>query len=110
MNPRLLQAGAIAFLLTYTAAAQENRTAPMYQVTVIERTVKAVNYMYQSGPTPIDFRGTVLAPEARGGAIVESKAGRTEIDARIERLDAPQRFGSGYLTYVLWAIPKIWAS
>jgi flagellar motor protein MotB len=77
---------------------------PIYQVTVTERTVKAINYQYRNGPTPIDFRGTVLLPEAKGDAVVESKAGRTEIDLHVDHLPAPTRFGREYLTYVLWAI------
>ena len=77
---------------------------PIYRVTVIERTVKAINYQYRSGPTMIDFRGTVLMPKAKGEAIVESKRGRTEIDAKLDNIDDPQRFGREYLTYVLWAI------
>ena len=82
----------------------DHPNVPIYRVTVVERTVKAVDYQYRSGPTPIDFRGTVLLPKAKGEAMVESKAGRTEIDARFEHVDAPARFGSEYLTYVLWAI------
>jgi flagellar motor protein MotB len=77
---------------------------PIYQVTVTERTVKAISYQYRNGPTPIDFRGTVLLPEAKGDALVESKAGRTEIDAHVDHLPAPTRFGHEYLTYVLWAV------
>jgi flagellar motor protein MotB len=77
---------------------------PLYQVTVIERTVKAVNYQYRNGPTQIDFRGTVLLPEAQGNATVESKAGRTEIGARFDHVPPPSRYGREYLTYVLWAI------
>ena len=71
---------------------------------MIQRTVKAVNYLYRSGPTPIDFRGTVLMPEGKGTAIVESHQGRTEIDARLEHFMPPQQYGREYLTYVLWAI------
>jgi len=82
----------------------QQRAVPIYQVTVVERTVKAVNYQYRSGPTRIDFQGTVLLPRAKGQATVESKAGRVEIDAKFGRLEAATRFGSEYLTYVLWAI------
>src|SRR5580704_10536948 len=81
-----------------------DREAPIYRVTVIERTVKAINYQYRSEPTMIDFRGTVLMPKAKGEAIVESKRGRTEIDAKLDNLEDPQRFGREYLTYVLWAV------
>ncbi|HLK65323.1 MAG TPA: OmpA family protein [Bryobacteraceae bacterium] len=96
-------------LLLATAAWCQNAPVnrppvPIYRVTVVERTVKAVDYRYRSGPTPIDFRGTVLLPKAKGDAMVESKAGRTEIDARFDHLEAPTRYGNEYLTYVLWAI------
>jgi outer membrane protein OmpA-like peptidoglycan-associated protein len=86
------------------AMGQENKDAPIYRVTVVERTMKAVNYAYRTGPTTIDFKGTVLLPKAKGQAIVESKQGRTEIDAHFEGLAAPQGFGLEYMTYVLWAI------
>jgi outer membrane protein OmpA-like peptidoglycan-associated protein len=78
--------------------------APIYRVTVVERTMKAINYQYRNGPTNIDFHGTVLLPKAKGEAIVESRQGRTEIDARFENLTTPQAFGREYMTYVLWAI------
>ena len=73
-------------------------------MTVVDRTVSAVDYQYRNGPTNIDFRGTVLLPQSEGDAMVESKTGRTEIDAHFDRLAAPTRFGREYLTYVLWAI------
>src|SRR5580658_2002782 len=88
----------------FLTAPARPQGVPIYNVTVTERTVKAINYQYRNGPTPIDFRGTVLLPEAKGDAVVESKAGRTEIDARVEHLLPPTRFGHEYLTYVLWAI------
>lgn len=79
--------------------------APIYRVTVVERTVKAVNYQYRGEePARIDFRGTVLMPLGKGDAWVESKRGHTEIDAHVEHLSPSQGFGREYLTYVLWAI------
>jgi len=89
--------------LAVPAIAQEN-AAPIYRITVTERTVKAINYQYRSAPTLIDFRGTVLMPKAKGQASVESKQGRCEVDVRFENLAEPQRFGREYLTYVLWAL------
>jgi outer membrane protein OmpA-like peptidoglycan-associated protein len=77
---------------------------PIYQITVVERTVKAINYKYRSEPTLIDFRGTVLLPKVKGEALVQSKQGRTEIDASLENLGTPQRFGLEYMTYVMWAL------
>jgi outer membrane protein OmpA-like peptidoglycan-associated protein len=84
--------------------AQHEGSAPIYQITVVERTAKAVNYEYRSDPTRVDLRGTVLLPQAKGDAMVRSRQGRTEIDAKLDHLVTPQRFGGEYLTYVLWAI------
>jgi outer membrane protein OmpA-like peptidoglycan-associated protein len=83
---------------------QQSGSTPIYEVTVVERTVKAVNYQYRSEPTMIDFRGTVLLPKAKGEAMVQSKQGRTEIDVKFEKLTEPQRYGVEYLTFVLWAL------
>jgi outer membrane protein OmpA-like peptidoglycan-associated protein len=77
---------------------------PIYRVTVVSRSLEAVNYEHRGGPTPIDFQGTVLLPHAKGIAIVESHRGEVTIDAKFDHLDAPTRFGREYLTYVLWAI------
>ena len=77
---------------------------PIYRVTVVSRTLPAVNYEHRGGPTMIDFQGTVLLPKAKGSAVVESKRGRVVIDAKFEHLEPPTRFGREYLTYVLWAI------
>ncbi len=77
---------------------------PLYRVTVVGRTAKAVNYLHRGGPTKLDFKGTVLLSEGRGEATMESKQGAVQIDAKFERLEPPTRFGHEYLTYVLWAI------
>jgi len=97
----------LVFLLPLASVGQEaphNETSPLYRVTVVQRTVKAINYEYRSGPTKVDFRGTVLLPAAKGEATVESQRGSTRIDVSVRGLAAPQRFGREYLTYVLWAI------
>lgn len=94
-------------LLLLTGAciwAQTRETAPIFRATVIERTTKAINYRYRAEPTPINFVGTVLMPQARGSARVTSKQGRTEIEASFERLTPPTPFGREYLTYVLWSL------
>lgn len=77
---------------------------PIYRVTVVSRTLPAINYEHRGGPTTVGFQGTVLLPRAKGVATVESKRGRIVIDARFEHMEAPTRFGREYLTYVLWAI------
>ena len=91
----------LAFLSTSAISAQQ---VPIYKIAVTERTVESVNYQYRNGPTRVDFRGTVLLPTAAGEAVVESKSGRTDIQVKFDRVAAPTRFGTEYLTYVLWAI------
>ena len=77
---------------------------PVFRVTVVERTTKAINYRHRSGSTPVDFKGTALMPQAKGEAIVNSKQGRIEINARMEHLSPATQFGPEYLTFVLWAV------
>src|ERR1700742_3424852 len=43
-------------------------------------------------------------PEGRGEVNVNSKQGRIEIKARMERMNSPTQYGPEYLTYVLWAV------
>ena len=79
-------------------------SAPIYRVTVVARTMKAINYNHRSGSTKIGFRGTALMPLAQGEARVESKQGVIKIDAEMQKLDPATKFGPEYLTYVMWAI------
>ena len=75
-----------------------------FRVTVISRTVQAVNYQHSGGATSVDFAGTALLPSADGKAKVRSKRGTLEVEAEFGNLQNPSSFGSEYLTYVLWAI------
>ena len=104
LAPTLIPALLCALPMVGQDRTTKSESVPLYRVTVVERSVEAVNYQYRSGPTEIDFRGTVLLADAKGRATVESRRGRTEIDAKFERIVAPSRFGREYLTYVLWAI------
>jgi outer membrane protein OmpA-like peptidoglycan-associated protein len=87
-----------------TVQVDTSGQTPVYRVTVVARSTKAINYQHRSGPTNVDFRGTALMPEARGGATVNSKQGRIEIKLHVDRVTAANQFGPEYLTYVLWAI------
>src|SRR5260370_37458319 len=80
--------------------AERGASVPIYRITVVARTTKAINYNHRSGSTMIGFRGTALLPEARGEAKVESKQGVIKIDARMQKLQPATRFGPEYLTYV----------
>jgi outer membrane protein OmpA-like peptidoglycan-associated protein len=84
--------------------SQPNSSIPIYRVTVVERTMKAINYQHRSGATKIDFRGTDLLPIAHGEAKVESKKGYIEIEVEFDKLQPAVKYGAEYLTYVLWAI------
>jgi len=79
-------------------------TAPLYRITVVARTTKAINYNHRSGSTRIGFQGTALMPAASGEAKVESKQGVIKIDAEMQQLGPATAFGPEYLTYVMWAI------
>ncbi len=79
-------------------------TVPLYKIEVVARDIPAINYFHRSGSTKVGFRGTELLPQAHGEAKVDSKLGRTVIDADIEGLTPANGFGPEYLTYVLWAI------
>jgi outer membrane protein OmpA-like peptidoglycan-associated protein len=105
---------ALAAALSLTAVAQTNpqpgiavepmSPTPTFRVTVVSRSVQAVNYQHRSGATKLDFAGTDLMPSANGQAKIESKRGSIEIEVEFGDLQKPTTFGTEYLTYVLWAI------
>ena len=111
MNTKLLLAAGIT--LSLSAFAQTNSqtlsvepmsSMPTFRVTVVSRSVQAVNYQHRSGSSKLDFAGTDLMLGANGEANVNSKRGSIEIDAEFGNLEKPTTFGNEYLTYVLWAI------
>ncbi len=111
MKIKLLLAAAIG--LSLSALAQTNSQSlavepmehtPTYRVTVVSRSIQAVNYKHRGGATKLDFAGTDLMPEANGQAKVESKKGYIEIEVEFGNLQKPTTFGNEYLTYILWAI------
>ena len=65
---------------------QKTDSVPVYRITVVGRTIKAINYRHRSAPTRLDFRGTSLASEAGGQAEVQSKQGVIHIDADFKHL------------------------
>jgi outer membrane protein OmpA-like peptidoglycan-associated protein len=89
---------------TALTPADTGQPTPIFRVTVVSRTTKAINYHHRTGSTHIDFRGTELMPAARGEARVESQMGSTKIDTSLDHLTPASQFGPEYMTYVLWAI------
>jgi outer membrane protein OmpA-like peptidoglycan-associated protein len=104
----ILSGSAIAQQPTVSNSIQNQGTGdnPIYRITinVVERQATAINYKHRSGSTTVDFRGTPLLPKARGEAKVESKQGYIEVEVEFDDLQPATRFGSEYLTYVMWAI------
>jgi outer membrane protein OmpA-like peptidoglycan-associated protein len=105
---------ALGITLSLSAFAQTNSQrnmavepmahTPTFRVTVVSRSVRAVNYKHRGGATKLDFAGTDLMPGANGQAKVESKKGYIEIEVEFGNLQKPTTFGNEYLTYILWAI------
>src|SRR5262245_61629073 len=103
----LLAVPAYAQVVITPAQPSQASTAsgtPIFRVTVVGRTVQAINYRPRSGETKVDLVGTALLPQAHGFAEVSGKKGHIEIDAHFDRMQPATRFGPEYLTYVLWAI------
>ena len=109
---KLLLAAVIALSLSAVAQTDSQSTVvvepmahtPTFRVTVVSRSIQAVNYKHRGGATKLDFAGTDLMPQANGQAKVESKKGYIEIEVEFGNLQRPTTFGNEYLTYVLWAI------
>src|SRR3989304_2981096 len=111
----ILAIASLLFVVNAAGAAQELGSAgqaqfrqgaptPIYKITIVERTAKAITYQHRNGATKIDFSGTPLMPAARGEAKVESKQGYIEIEVEFDNLQPATKNGAEYLTYVLWAI------
>ena len=72
MKTKLLLAAVIALSLNALAQttpqvavfAEPTAQTPIFRVTVISRSVQAVNYKHRSGATKLDFAGTDLMPSA----------------------------------------------
>ncbi len=112
MKTKLFLAVAVALSLPAVGQTRSQTTltvepmspTPTFRVTVISRSVQAINYEHRSGSSKLDFAGTTLMPMANGEAKVNSKRGSIEIEAEFGNLQRPTTFGNEYLTYVLWAI------
>ncbi|HSU33252.1 MAG TPA: OmpA family protein [Bryobacteraceae bacterium] len=84
--------------------AQTGGSTPIFKVQVVSRSIQAVSYRNRSGWTKVNFRGTALAPKAKGSAEVRSQLGHMEIKLDVKDLPVADSFGTEFMTYVLWAI------
>ena len=95
MRTKLIIAAAIALSLPLVAqtnsekARDAERKSPMYtfRVTVVSRSVQAVNYKHRSGYSKVDFAGTDLMPSANGVAKVNSRRGSIVVDNVVKVLN-----------------------
>ncbi|NWJ41024.1 MAG: OmpA family protein [Geothrix sp.] len=79
-------------------------TVPLYRVTVVQGSAKAINYRNLKRSTEIDLLGTVLVANASGEARVKSEGGAIQITATFKNLPPASSFGGEFLTYVLWGV------
>jgi outer membrane protein OmpA-like peptidoglycan-associated protein len=111
----LMKATALLFLAFGTLVAQvpnptqaqpvnTGQPMPIFSITVVSRTTKAINYHHRTGSTHIDFRGTELMPAARGEAKVQSQMGSTKIETEFNHMSPASQYGPEYMTYVLWGL------
>ena len=90
---------------TFISSPQtQSVTVPLYQVTVVQGSAKAINYRNMKHSTEIDLLGTVLVSNASGEAKVKSEDGGIQITAKFKNLPPASSFGGEFLTYVLWGI------
>jgi len=102
--PATTQAQTTAPAQAAPAGQGGSQSSPLYRITVVARSTKAINYSHAKGSTPIDFKGTVLMPFAKGEAHVEAKKGVVSISSKFEKLLPATQYGPQFLTYVLWAV------
>jgi outer membrane protein OmpA-like peptidoglycan-associated protein len=77
---------------------------PLYRVTVVQGSTKAINYRNLKFSAAVDLKGTALAPDASGQATLKNQDGTIHITAKFKNLPPASNFGGEYLTYVLWGI------
>jgi len=94
------------FLFAGLAAAQSQpgtaQDTPASEV--VSKSTTAIGYVVGGGSTGVKFKSTELMPGASGEAKVEAKKGYTEIEVEFKGLAQPAKFGTEFLTYVLWAV------
>jgi len=91
-------------IAVFGASAQNFSSGQASGVASVSRTTKAVNYRLRTDAVNISLHGTELMSNASGEAKVQGKKSSVEIEAKVEGMDDPTRFGLEYLTYVLWAV------
>lgn len=79
-------------------------TTPVFKAETVSRTTQAVNYERTGLSTRVDFVGTAQAPGAKGKAKIQNNRSILKLEIEMKKLPLSTKFGSEYLTYVVWAI------
>ena len=69
----------------------------------VGKSIRAVSYQLNTS-SKVDLAPSELAPQASGDADIEAKKGVTNIQAEVEGMPDPTKFGAEFLTYVLWVV------
>src|SRR5688572_10371204 len=85
-----------------SVAAQTPQEMPSSVLT--SKSAKAIGYQVGGGSTKVDLNATDLTPGSSGLAKVEAKPGISNIEAEVMGLPQPSKFGTEFLTYVLWSV------
>lgn len=106
---RTTLSGLAIFCLAAGIVSAQSPQSPQSQEQVpasalVTKPIKAIGYQVKGGSTKVDLKGTDLMPDANGEAKVEAKTGVTTIEANIKGLGPATKFGTEFLTYVLWAV------
>jgi outer membrane protein OmpA-like peptidoglycan-associated protein len=100
----------VVFLLSvmlaasFTLNAQQSKMPALSESEGATKSTQAFAYQIGGDSTKIDFKNTDLMPGAEGEAKIKARKGYTEIEAKFKKLASPTRFGSEFLTYILWAV------
>jgi outer membrane protein OmpA-like peptidoglycan-associated protein len=99
---KFLLAFVVLFFSVISASAQTQPEEPASSL--ISKSVKAIGFQVGGGGTKVDMKGTELMPSADGEAKIEAKKALTTIQVSLAGITDPQKYGSEFLTYVLWAV------
>ncbi len=92
----------VALCVAAGAVSVQCQETPSSQL--ITKSATAIGYTVGGGSTRVDLKATSAAPGASGEAKVEAKKGITNIEASVRNMPQPSRFGTEFLTYVLWVV------
>lgn len=102
LHLKFLLAFVVLFFSGISASAQTQPGEPASSL--ISKSVKAIGFQVGGGGTKVDMKGTELMPSADGEAKIEAKKALTTIQVSLAGITDPSKYGSEFLTYVLWAV------